>query len=790
MTSHGSRQTATCTTRAGTHLPHPAATASVSAFRDRQAQRAVALVRAPTPPRGDFGPLAEIKLHPPRLRPDLIPRQRLIDELSADTARLALVEAPAGFGKSTLVAQWQAQVSSSRSVTWVSLGAEDNVPNRFWQDILAGLYRTWPGFAEGHPAWPASDHPDLPGRVLPQLVNTLAGSCEPVVLVLDNYQVIRADRCHQQLEFLLSNLRPPAKVVLITRSDPPLPLARWRAAGEMTEIRAGQLRFTPGEIAAAVESATGVRLAGRDLAGLAVRTEGWPAGVYLAALSLRGRPHPGAAIRQFAGTNHYVADYLAEEVFNRQLPHIQQFLTRTSFLSRFTAPLCGAVTQTSDAAEVIDALERENLFLVPLDDNRQWFRYHRLFAELLQNRLRLTEPGLVPILHRRASAWHQEQGSAEEGVGYALAAGDTAATIDFIARHWPALASAGRLGSLRRWLRTLGCEQTGSNELAAHCAAWVAALSGEPETVRRLLPVIENSGLAGPLPDGMRSMEFSAALLRGLFGFGGLKVMRDSAARAVELDSDPGSPWHALALTGWGFSLYLSGEPGAAGLLERALEVETANPLVRLAVFFVATLVAVQDGRLTAAAAFADAASRIVDDSGLAESPQGSLAGIAVGLVRARQERLADARRELEQAVCSRVRWLGLSPWPTLEAELALAEVLLNMGDRRACAAVLAEAKGVLAASPDGGQPPWERLEQLQRRLAHLAQDTAPADSLTRRELGVLRLLQAGLSAGKIAQEMERSPNTVKTHIKASYRKLGVCTRQEAVSRARELGLL
>lgn len=791
MATHGSRQIVTCTPRAGSHVPHPAQAASLGVFRERQALCAATLSSAPSRAWDDPGP-AEIKLYPPQLLRDVIPRPRLIEQLTAGTAKLVLVEAPAGFGKSTLVAQWRVQVSGRQPFAWVSLDQDDNDPRRFWRDIMAGLQRTWPGLAGADPMrWLGADHLDITRSVLPHLVNTLAESRPPIVLVLDNYHVIKEDRCHKQVEFLLSNLRPPAQVVMITRTAPPLPLARLRAAGEMTEIRAGRLRFTPGEIVAAVESAAAVRLAGRDLADLAERTEGWPAGVFLAALSLRGHRHPGTVIGQFRGTNHHVADYLDEEVLGGQPRHIQQFLTRTAFLSRFTAPLCDAVTGTSRAAEIIDVLERENLFLIALDDNREWFRYHRLFAELLQHRLQLTEPDLVPVLHRRASAWYQQHGPAEDGINHAIATGDAAATIDFIARHWVALASAGRLGSVRRWLRALDCEQIGTSPLAAHCAAWVAALSGEPGTVGRLLPVIESSRLAGRLPDGMRSMEFSAALLRGVFGFDGLAVMRDSAARALRLEPDPRSPWHSLALAATGFSRYLSGEPGAADLLERALEGETAHPPVRLAALFAATVVAVQDGRLTQAEAYAGAARHIVDGCRFSECPQSSLASTASGLVQAKQGRLEEARRELEQALRSRVRWPGLSPWPTLEAELGLAEVLLNMDDRTGCAAVLAEAQGVLTALPGGGQAQSARLERLQRRLAYLSGDTAtPAGMLTERELGVLRLLQGGLSAGKIAQEIERSPNTVKTHIKASYRKLGASSRHEAVTRARELGLL
>ena len=337
----------------------------------------------------------ETKLHAPSLRKEWVERRVLISVLAATAAKLILIEAPAGFGKTTLAAQWRASASEDRPFAWVSLDRGDDDPGRLWWYIVLALQQACPGLGgdEVRRALRAPI-PDVTGEVIPLLVNEMAALGAPVVLVLDDYHLIKERSCHEQIAFLLLNLPPSAEIVLITRTDPPLPLARERAAGEMVEIRMGELRFTSAEAAALVHNVSGVELAEPDLALLLERTEGWPAGLYLAALSLRGHPAPSAFIREFTGDNRFIVDFLAEEVLSRQPSHIRQFLARTAILDRFCAPLCAAVAGSANAAEIIDVLERENLFLVPLDDNRQWHRYHHLFAQVLRGELTRTEPDI------------------------------------------------------------------------------------------------------------------------------------------------------------------------------------------------------------------------------------------------------------------------------------------------------------------------------------------------------------------------------------------------------------
>jgi LuxR family transcriptional regulator, maltose regulon positive regulatory protein len=738
----------------------------------------------------DFGVYIETKLYPPDPRAEWVERQELIGALSASTARLILVDAPAGFGKTTLVAQWRARALRERRFAWVSLDQGDNDPVRFWRYVVEALHQASPEL--GSALEPVRGPPrDMARAVLPLLVNALAAVEVPVVLALDDYHLIKERACHEQLEFLLQHLPPRAQLVVITRADPPLPLARLRASAELTEIRARELAFTPAQAASFVHTVAGVQLSDSDAADLVDRTEGWPAGIYMVALALRDNPSPHDYIREFAGSNRFVADFLTDEVLSRQPPHIRQFLTRTSILGRFTAALCDAVAGTTNAAKVLDLLERENLFLVPLDDVRRWFRYHRLFRQLLRSQLARSEPGIVPELCRRASAWHESEGSPEEAIRFALDSGDAHHAADLIARYWYEFVFAGRTATVRAWIRSLG-DGIRKDPVAAHVAAMVAALSGDRDSVARWLPVIEAGQHEGPLPDGMPSLRFSAALIRGTFGFEGLRAKHEAAATAVELETDPASPWYAMAWGNLGWSLYMAGEPGAAAALERAVLSEASVPLVRMVTFGAAAVVAAEEGRLGQADQLAHAARQIADSGGLADAPQSSVVWTAAGAVHVRQGRLDEARAEFERAIRSRRREPGISPWYTIEALFQLAGLLIDTGDDAEAAAPLAEARNLLTSLPDGAQAQQARLERLEHRLTARPQvaHSHLGEPLTEREEAVLRLLRGSLSRREIGRELFLSANTIKTHTRAIYRKLGATTRAEAVQRGYEAGLL
>jgi LuxR family maltose regulon positive regulatory protein len=506
--------------------------------------------------RAGHGIPLEVKLRPPVPRRQWLPRGGLLDDLAAFPARLVVLAAPTGFGKTIVAAQWLARQAGDRPGAWVSLDRGDNDPVRLWWHVVCALKQALPDLDDSQELRPpSSPGPDLDGQLLPALVRELAGLATPVVLVLDDYHLIRNPRCHEQMAFVLARLPPCVQVVLITRAGPPLPLARLRETGEMREIRARDLRFTAADAAGAFRVAGGAGLTHDEAATLTRWVDGWPAAVCLAAVALRGTAAPAAVIGQLARGGRHCADALTEEFLTRQEPEVQRFLQRTSVLEHFTAPLCDVVAGLTGSAGIIAGLERDTPFLVPLDAERQWHAYHPLFASLMRSRLAAAGPAAAAALHQRASRWHADQGSPRAAIGHAMAARDAEAVVALIARFWGVLARVGRIATVRAWLGSLGDERIGADPVAAHCAAWAAAIAGDITSARRWLTRMEAARYGGPLPDGMRSLEFSAALLRALYGFDGLRVMRRSAAAAARLDDDPQSPWYAQARSALGISL-------------------------------------------------------------------------------------------------------------------------------------------------------------------------------------------------------------------------------------------
>jgi LuxR family transcriptional regulator, maltose regulon positive regulatory protein len=743
---------------------------------------------------GHPGVLIETKLHPPAVRKEWVERPELIEHLAGAEVKLILVAAPPGFGKTTLVAQWRYSPVNHKPFAWVSLDTADNDPVRLWWHVVSSLHLACPRFdSEKVLALLRGQAPDFANTVLPVLVNELASLPEQVVLVLDDYHLLKKPACHEQVALLLGHLPPRVQVVIATRADPPLPLARMRAVGEMVEFRARELRFDPRQAAELIHAVVAVELTDRDLGYLVERTEGWPAGLYLAALSMRGDSSPGAFVRQFSGENRFIVDYLVEDVLNQQPSDIRRFLTRTSIFGRFCAPLCDAVTGSADAAAIIDMLERENLFVVPLDENRQWFRYHHLFAQVLHGQLARAEPDLVPSLHARASAWHRASGTMDEAVTHALAAGDVDGATDLIARHFHAYNDSGRGATVRHWLRLLGDDQITASPLAAHCLAWSEVLSGGHRVVQRCLPVIDAAKDAGPLPDGMRSFASSAAILRTICGFDGLGPMREAGLRAVALETDPGSRWYSAARGALSMALYWTGEFEAAAMhaQEARLNPEALAPF-RLVPTAVLTWLAVDSGQLAPADGLASEAWELGTNPslGLGGTARSSFAYVAAGAVHAAQGRLREARSELERALEIRRKSPGISPWPKLEALLRLVPVLAGLGDRTGATALVGEARQLLDSLPDGADAQQARLADLQRRLVPRSRPVGSGEALTERERDVLRMLQGTLSLRDIGRELYLSPNTIKTHTRTLYRKLEVSDRQDAVARGRELGLI
>jgi LuxR family maltose regulon positive regulatory protein len=446
-------------------------------------------------PEGDA--LLATKLHLPGPRPGLVPRLRLAGQFEAGLGQgTVLVCAPAGYGKTVLVASWAR--AGQRPVAWLSLDPGDNDPARFWRHAVAALDQVRPGIGArvgplaGPPA-PASFE-----GLLTALINDLdtGPAADEAVLVLDDYHVIAARPVHDSVQFLLEHLPPGLRLVLTSRSDPPLGLARLRARGQLAELRAADLRFTADEAAALVREMAGepgAALPDTALAALAARTEGWAAGLQLAALSLRGQADPAAFVAAFTGSHRYVLDYLAEEVLECQPEQVQTFLLETAVLERLSSGLCDAVTGRAGSQALLEQVEQAGLFLLPLDEVRGWWRYHRLFADLLRARLE-QEPGRAARLHRNAAAWHEEHGLADEAIRHAVGAGEMTWAARLIERYFDAVYRLrGEAATIQRWISALPAGLLQSRPRLLLAQAQLAGAAGEMEEMQRFADAAERA---------------------------------------------------------------------------------------------------------------------------------------------------------------------------------------------------------------------------------------------------------------------------------------------------------
>jgi LuxR family maltose regulon positive regulatory protein len=420
-------------------------------------------------------PLLATKLYIPPLRPSLVPRPRLIEPLKAGLDRkLVLVSAPAGFGKTTLLSEWLA--AAGEPTAWLSLDGEDNDPARFLAYLLAALRQIDPSLGETFQLMLQAPQPLPPESLLTSLINDLAALPGPCIVVLDDYHLIQTLTIHHQLAFLLEHLPPQVHLVIATREDPPLPLARLRARDQIVDVRQSDLTFTEEETADFLRQVMGLDLSPADIATLSRRTEGWIAGLQLAALSMRNSDDLQSFVASFAGSHRYILDYLVDEVFRQQSPDLQEFLLKTSILERMTAPLCNAVTGRDDARQVLVGLDQANLFVVRLDESRQWYRYHRLFRDLL--RTQRTNLNLAP-LHQAAARWYEQHEFLDEAVHHTLAAENWDKAERLL---WPAAGQAiasGRFATAGRWFDAMPEDRIRNSSRLATLQGWVLLPKGE-----------------------------------------------------------------------------------------------------------------------------------------------------------------------------------------------------------------------------------------------------------------------------------------------------------------------
>ncbi len=477
--------------------------------------------------------LLTTKLHIPSLRPNLVSRSHLAARLAEGLQqgrRLSVLCAPAGYGKTTLAVDWLSR--AGRPAAWVSLDAQDNDPVRFWQYVVTALQTAHgglgqtilPKFQSGAPiVAPTALQP-----LLIELLNDISAHAQPITLVLDDYHVIVSEAIHTDMAFLLDHLPAEMHVALLTRVDPPLPIARWRARNQLAEIRGADLRFTPEEAAHFLTAAMGLTLSGDQAYALTARTEGWIAGLQLAALALQSLASSDRAetrdfIARFAGTQQHILDYLVEDVLLAQPKEVQLFLMQTSILDRMTGTLCEVVTSQAQAAEMLTYLDKANLFLIPLDGERRWYRYHHLFAELLRARLAAQFPTLAPALHLRAAQWFEQAGSVDEAIQHFCSAEEFEHAARLVERAWSPLIHSGQIVTLLRWLDALPPALMRAKPMLSVAYGWGLVLSGrhaaaEPhvqdaeQALARLLAV----GALDPTDPANARVQAEVACLRSL----------------------------------------------------------------------------------------------------------------------------------------------------------------------------------------------------------------------------------------------------------------------------------
>jgi LuxR family maltose regulon positive regulatory protein len=573
--------------------------------------------------------LLKTKLYIPPRRRELVPRSRLVERLEAGLDRkLTVISAPAGFGKTTLLSECAAHCRLP--VSWLSLDEQDNHPTWFWTYIIAALQTLYEGVATT--ALEALQMPQaLPNEtLLSQLINQIADLPEPFALILDDLHVITNPPIHEQLIFLVEHAPAQMHLVVSSRADPPWPLARWRARGQVVELRTDDLRFTAAETAAFLHETMGLDLSPEDVAALGARTEGWIAGLQLAALSMQGRDAV-SFVRAFSGSHRYILDYLVEEVLERQPAGIQEFLLQTSILERLTASLCDAVrfgtaeahstSRGEHSQAILEQLEQANLFLVPLDDDRRWYRYHRLFADLLRSRLERDHGQRVSTLHRRAGAWCEEQGLISEAVGHALAAGDIERVARMARQNALVMMDHGELRTMARWLDALPEETMRSQPWLCIAQAWPLSYAGQGDAVEPLLQDAEQALMDRAEGDEgeRRRIAGHLAAIRAYVEGG-----RGNLSRAAELAREALAclPGEDSMARGWaayhlGFMLRMKGDlQVAAQALDEATATGQAVGDSHIAVLALGELgvLRMQQGRLSEAAANYRNALALADD--------------------------------------------------------------------------------------------------------------------------------------------------------------------------------
>jgi ATP/maltotriose-dependent transcriptional regulator MalT len=732
-------------------------------------------------------PLVEAKLAVPSVGHHVLDRPRVRRALDAGgAASLTLVAAPAGYGKTTAVRAWCAGLDAA--LAWVTLDAGDNDPALLWRYVATAADRVRPGLGRG-----ALRRLGVAGSPLEvavdELMNGAAAMGGELVVVLDDLHAVTSRESLSSIDYALSHLPPNAHVVLLTRVDPALKLARVRAAGVLAEVRGADLAFTTAEAHELLVVLGHLELGAEEIGVLVERTEGWPAALVLAWLWLRTVDDPARAVRAFGGEHRFVADYLSSEVLAALDEDELAFLHGVAVLGEFTAELCDGVLHRTDSAARLSELERSNLLVSRLERGG-WFRMHPLFAEYARAQLAALEPGAPTRIHRSAAAWLRSRGLPVEAVEHAAAAGDHELVAQLLVAYHLPLIRSGASRTLLRWVRTLPDDRIAEHPELAVAGATATVLVGESTIERRRLLQIADARAGRPYD---AYVETVARLVRALAIDGGVGQAVSDGRRAVELAEADAKEILTGALAAYARALFFAGELDEAwAAAVRTLEqpaIERHVPSLVVARSTLA-LVAIERGSLVAARGHAEKAKAAVGRIGTSRSWLGANASAALGSVLAAEGSLVGAERRLTSA--ERFFTDEVATLHHTWLLVLLARVRLRRGRLDTAAAALRSAGQALAELVDSGTVS-ALAEEVERELEAARGRSVSGEMLERpsdAELAVLRLMAIELSNREIGERLFVSPNTIRSHRRALYHKLGVHSRTDAIARATELGLL
>jgi len=734
--------------------------------------------------------LAASKLRRPEVRPGSVLRQALIDRLMQGRSFPVMsVVAPAGYGKTTLLAQWAER--NGQAFAWVSLDERDNDPKVLLTYVAEALDAVEPIDERVFDAL-ASPGSSVPGSVVPRLGSALASMTSPVALVLDDVHVLHDRECRAAMPVLADHVPSGSQLVLAGRDAPPLPVARLRAEGKVMEIGPGDLALTVAE-ASSLLRAAGVTLGQDDMAELHRRTEGWPTGLYLAALSLREGGSLGNRVASFTGEHHLVNRYMHAEFLARISARQRVFLTRTAMLERMSGPLCQAVLDQPGAAATLADLARSNLLLVPLDSQGEWYRHHQLFRDMLLAELRRQEPELIPVLGRRAAGWCVRNGLPEEALEYAMAVGDVDMAAGLMGGVAVPAYRQGRITTLLRWFRWL--DERGGIEghpMAAVLGSLLSALTARPVDAERWAEAVDRWQYTDPARPADPPAEAWAAVLRALLCRHGAEQMRADADEAARKCAELNVVTPVAALL-QGVARVLSGDPDggdAAFQVVMSMRDEAGAAEDFAVALCERSLLAMARSDWSRAEVDADQARAVLQQARREESFVTPLVCAVKARTALHRGDIAAARQELVSAQRMRHELTYALPHFAVQARIELAYACIALTDVAGARTLMREVDELLKCRPGLGTLVGEA-QALQAQLSRLRGPDAPgASTLTAAELRLLPILATHLSFPQIAEQMSLSRHTVKAEVTSIYRKLAASSRNQAVARARDLGLL